>query len=414
MPPTDGVRMSQLGNGVRIVSDAAPDLRSVTVGIWVENGSRYESDAQAGLSHFLEHLFFKGTERRTALEIAQEVEALGGVLNAFTGKEQTCYYAKVLPEHLPVALDVLGDVFAHSTFPDEEIERERTVIAQEIMQAEDSPEEHVHDLFGMAFWPGHPLARPIAGSVESIGRFSRAEFLAFMGERYRPGRILVAGAGALDHEAFVAGVERYLGALGGEAAPLTVSAPHPQGGRWETAKDLEQTHVCLGVPGVPHGDPQRYAVYLLQLALGGGMASRLFQEIRERRGRAYSVYAFHSAYQDTGCFGVYVATSRSWVDEVVEVCRTIFDDVVRHGLAPGELARAKTQMKGGMFLGLETSDSRMTRLARNVLCFGREVPVEEVCRDVEAVTNDDVMAAAARIVGSDVVNVTVLGPDAAA
>jgi predicted Zn-dependent peptidase len=386
----------------------------VTVGIWVENGSRYESDAQAGISHFLEHLFFKGTERRTALEIAQEVEALGGVLNAFTGKEQTCYYAKVLPEHLPIALDVLGDVFAHSTFPDEEIERERTVIAQEIMQTEDAPEEHVHDLFGMAFWPGHPLARPIAGSVESIGRFARPEFLEFRRERYRPDRILVAGAGALTHEALVAGVERHLGGLAGESVPVDVSAPSPRGGRWETAKDLEQTHVCLGVPGVSHGDAQRYAVYLVQLALGGGMGSRLFQEIRERRGRAYSVYAFHSAFRDTGCFGVYVATSRQWVDEVVEVCRTMFDDVAQRGLAPDELARAKTQMKGGLFLGLETSDSRMTRLARNTLCFGRDVPVEEVCRDVEAVTNDDVIGAARRMLASDVVNVTVLGPHGAA
>jgi predicted Zn-dependent peptidase len=396
------------------VSDAAPDLRSVTVGIWVENGSRYESEDQAGISHFLEHLFFKGTERRTALDIAQEVEALGGVLNAFTGKEQTCYYAKVLPEHLPIALDVLGDVFAHSTFPDEEIERERTVIAQEIMQVEDTPEEHVHDLFGMAFWPGHPLARPIAGSVESIRGFGRPQFLEFLGQRYRPDHVLVAGAGAVTHEALVAGVERHLGGLAGASTPVDLSIPSPQGGRWETAKDLEQTHVCLGVPGVAHGDPQRYAVYLLQLALGGGMGSRLFQEIRERRGRAYSVYAFHSAFRDTGCFGVYVATSRQWVEEVVEVCRTTFDDVVRQGLAADELARAKTQMKGGLFLGLETSDSRMTRLARNTLCFGREVPVEEVCRDVEAVGNDDIIAAARRILASDVVNVTVLGPDAAA
>jgi predicted Zn-dependent peptidase len=411
--PTEGIRATQLGNGIRVVSDAAPDLRSVTIGIWVENGSRYESDAEAGISHFLEHLFFKGTERRTALEIAQEVEALGGVLNAFTGKEQTCYYAKVLPEHLPIALDVLGDVFAHSTFPEDEIERERTVIAQEIMQAEDTPEEHVHDLFGMAFWPGHPLARPIAGSVESIGRYGRSQFLDFMGQRYRPDRILVAGAGALTHEALVAGVEGQLGALRGESGALTVSTPEPQGGRWETAKDLEQTHVCLGVPGVPHGDPQRYAVYLLQLALGGGMASRLFQEIRERRGRAYSVYAFHSSFRDAGCFGVYVATSRQWVDEVVDVCRAIFDDVAQHGLAVEELERAKTQMKGGLFLGLETSDSRMTRLARNTLCFGRDVSVEEVCRDVEAVSTDDVVAAARRILASDIVNVTVLGPHAA-
>ena len=410
MPHTEGIRTSRLGNGVRIVSDAAAELRSVTVGIWVENGSRYESDTEAGISHFLEHLFFKGTERRTAFQIAKEVEALGGVLNAFTGKEQTCSYAKVLPEHLPIALDVLGDVFTNSTFPDDEIERERTVIAQEIMQTEDMPEEHVHDLLGMAFWPGHPLARPIAGSVESIGHHARADFVAFMRARYRPDRILVAGAGALTHEALVAGVERHLGGLAGESPRVDFSSPIPRGGRWDTAKDLEQTHVCLAVPGIPQADPQRYAVLLLQLALGGGMASRLFQEIREKRGRAYSVYAFHSSFHDAGCFGVYVATSPQWVDEVVAVCRAAFDDVARSGLAPEELVRTKTQMKGGLSLGLETSDSRMTRLARNVLCFGREVPIDEVCRDVEAVSNDDVIAAARRLVASDVVNVTVLGP----
>lgn len=407
------MRASRLDNGVRIVSDAAPDLRSVTVGIWVENGSRYETDGEAGISHFLEHLFFKGTERRSAFDIAQEVESLGGVLNAFTGKEHTCYFAKVLPEHLGVALDVLGDVFVHSTFSEDEIERERTVIAQEIMQTEDTPEEHVHDLFNIAFWPGHPLARPIAGSIDSIGRFGRADFLRFMEARYRPDRILVAGAGALTHEALVEGVERYLGGLDGTAATVPLVPPAPRGGRWETPRDLEQTHVCLGVPGVSHTDAQRYAVYLLQLALGGGMASRLFQEIRERRGRAYSVYAFHSSFHDTGCFGVYCATSRQWVDEVVDVCRDAFEDVAREGFARDELARVKTQMKGGLFLGLETSDSRMMRLARNMLVFGREVPIDEVCRDVEAIGNDDIVAAAQRVLASDVLNVTVLGPAAA-
>jgi len=410
VPPTEGIRATRLGNGVRVVSDADPDLRSVTVGIWVENGSRYETDAQAGISHFLEHLFFKGTSRRSAAQIAQEVEALGGVLNAFTGKEETCYYAKALPEHLPILLDVLGDVFTQSTFPDDEIERERTVIAQEILQVEDTPEEHVHDLFGMAFWPGHPLARPIAGTVQSIAAFGRTQFLDFMAERYRPDRILIAAAGALTHETLVAGVERELGALTGASRAVDVSPPSVRGGRWSTNKDLEQTHICLGAPGIPYTDPARFAVYLLQLALGGGMGSRLFQEVRERRGRAYTVYAFHSGFRDTGCFGVYAATSPQWVEEVVEVCRATFADVMRSGLQPEELARVKTQMKGGLLLGLETSDSRMTRLARTTLHFGRDVPVEEVCAGVDAVTNDAIVEAATRIFGGDVLNVTVLGP----
>ena len=401
-----------LGNGLRVVSDAGPDLRSVTVGIWVENGSRYETDAQAGISHFLEHLFFKGTARRTAARIAQEIEALGGVLNAFTGKEHTCYWAKVLPEHLPIALDVLGDVFTASTFPEEEIERERTVIVQEILQVEDTPEEHVHDLFGQTFWPGAALARPISGSVESVGRFGRDDFLGFLGARYRPDRVLVSAAGPFDHDALLDGVVRQLGSLSGTTAPVSWEAPRAQGGRWATKKDLEQTHVCLGVPGLPYRDPARYAVHLLNLALGGGMGSRLFQEVREKRGRAYTVYSFHSGYSDTGCFGAYVGTSPQWVDEVVDVTRALFDEVRREGLGAEELARAKTQMKGGLLLALETSDSRMTRLARNHLHFGRDVPIAEVCEAVDRVRNDDVVAVAERLFGGDVLNVTVLGPAA--
>jgi predicted Zn-dependent peptidase len=390
------VRETILANGVRVLSDAAPDLRSVTVGLWVESGSRYETDAQTGISHFLEHLFFKGTTRRTAAQIAQEVEAVGGMLNAFTGKEQTCYYAKVLPEHLAIALDVLGDVFTGSTFPDEEIERERGVIAQEILQAEDTPEEHVHDLFSLAFWPGHALARPIAGTVDSVRRFHRQDFLGFLGARYRADRVVVVGAGALDHDRLVAGVERHLARSPG-ARRRRHGKRRGRTGRWVTEKDLEQTHVCLGVPGLPYGDAARYAVYLLNLALGGGMGARLFQEVREKRGLAYSVYSFHSAFRDTGCFGIYVGTSPKSVDEVVEVCRGITDEVCRQGLATEELARVKTQLKGGLLLGLETSDSRMTRLARSLLHFGRDVPVEEVCAGVDRVTNDEIVAVARRL-----------------
>src|SRR5512143_1369695 len=315
------VTRTRLDNGVRVITEAMPGVPSVTVGIWVENGSRYERPDQAGISHFLEHLFFKGTERRTAAQIAEEIDAVGGVLNAFTGKEYTCYYAKVLDEHLSLALDLLADVFTCSQFAEEEIERERTVIVQEISQIEDTPDDYVHDLFTQAFWPGHPLARPIAGTAETVSTFRRKEFVDFLAARYRPDRILVAGAGNLKHEALAEVVERQLGPLAGSAPILDGPAPVASRGVSIHQKDLEQVHLCFGASGVSQHDDDRYAAHLLNSALGGGMSSRLFQEIREKRGKAYTVYSFLASYLDAGYAGVYVGTSPAWVAEVVDVIR---------------------------------------------------------------------------------------------
>jgi predicted Zn-dependent peptidase len=400
---------TRLANGVRVLAQEVPDLGSVTVGIWVENGSRYEQAEQAGISHFLEHLFFKGTGRRTAAQIAEEIDAVGGVLNAFTGKEYTCYYAKVLSEHLPLALDLLADIFTQSKFAQEEIERERTVIIQEISQVEDTPDEHVHDLFNLAFWPGHPLSRPIAGTAETVGRLTRDDFLRFLDVRYRPNRVLIAGAGNLHQEDLVEVAARHFGALSGTAALLDGGAPEPRPGLSIHGKALEQVHLCLGAPGIKQTDPDRYAAHLLNLALGGGMSSRLFQEIRERRGKAYTVYSFLSSYLDGGYVGVYVGTSAEWVREVVEVIRKEIDRVARDGLAAEELGRTKNQMKGSMLLGLETSDSRMSRIAKNEIYFGRDVPIEEVAAAIDAVRADDIVRVAQRLFHPPRLALTVLG-----
>lgn len=403
------MRATRLPNGVRVLSEELPDLGSVTTGIWVENGSRYENPGQAGISHFLEHLFFKGTDRRTAAQIAEEIDAVGGVINAFTGKEYTCYYAKVLREHLPLALDVLGDIFRNSKFAEEEIDRERSVIIQEISQVEDTPDDYVHDLFSQAFWPGHPLSRPIAGSATTVGPLHRADFVRFMEARYRPDRVIVAAAGALKHDELVDAVARSFGDLQGTAAVVDGQPPQATAGVSVHEKPLEQMHVCLGAPGIRQGDDDRYAAHLMNLALGGGMSSRLFQEVREKRGKAYSVYSFLSSYLDAGYVGVYVGTSPEWVREVVDVVQHEMRRVCADGLGADELRRTKNQMKGNLLLGLETSDSRMSRIAKNEIYYRRDVPIDEVASGIDAVTNDEIVRVANRLFPSGMSALTVLG-----
>ncbi len=400
---------TRLGNGIRVISEYIPDLPSTTVGIWVENGSRHERPEQGGISHFLEHLFFKGTHRRTAARIAEEIDAVGGVLNAFTGKEYTCYYAKVLREHVTLAIDLLADIFTASQFAADEIERERSVIVQEISQVEDSPDDYVHELFNLAFWPGHALSRPIAGSVATVSTFQRDDFLGFLEERYRPDRVLIAAAGNLSHDELVGISVARFGDLAGCTVAVDGNPPTPTAGLVVHEKALEQVHLCLGTPGIPQTDADRYPAHVLNVALGGGMSSRLFQEVRERRGRAYSVYSFLACYLDAGYLGVYAGTSAEWTPEVVEVIQKELACVTREGLGPDELARAKNQMKGNMLLGLETSDSRMSRLAKSVIYFGRDVPVEEVAFGIDAVNHDDIMRVARRLLAPSGFALTVLG-----
>jgi predicted Zn-dependent peptidase len=285
------VRKSVLRNGIRVLSEPMPQMASACIGIWVENGSRYEQPAENGLSHFIEHLLFKGTHTRTAAQIAEQIDAVGGVLNAFTGKEYTCYYAKVLGGDLAMATALLADIFLESVFEPAEIERERQVVIQEISQAEDTPDDFVHDLFNLHFWRGHPLALPIFGSAETVNSFDREAVLSFMAERYRAGRILIAAAGQVDHDQLVVDCERLFASVGGDGRPDPAGPPASHALVFNFEKDLEQTHLVIGGPGLSYPDPLRYAGYVLNTALGGGMSSRLFQEVRERRGRVYSIYS---------------------------------------------------------------------------------------------------------------------------
>ena len=335
-------RKSLLSNGVRVLTEAMPSALSATIGIWVENGSRYEQSAENGVSHLIEHLLFKGTRNRTAAQIAEEVDAVGGTLNAFTGKEYTCYYAKVLGSDLPMATDLLADLFLDSLFEPDEIKREQQVVLQEISQAEDTPDDYIHDLFNLKFWAGHPLALPIFGSVATVTTIDRPLMTSFMAERYRAERVFVAAAGMVDHDRLAEQCERLLCRIPGNGKPEVISPPKVHSTVLNHEKPLEQAHICLGGPGISQTHPSRYAGYVLNTALGGGMSSRLFQEVREKRGKVYSIYSFLSSYLDCGYFAIYAGTNPEWVDEVLEITLGELKSVVREGLTSAELARAKS------------------------------------------------------------------------
>ncbi len=403
-----------LDNGIRIVTHDMPDHRSVSLGIWVENGSRHESAAENGISHFIEHLLFKGTERRTAAQIAEEMDAVGGVLNAFTAKENTCYYAKVLDENLPLAIDLLTDIFLHSSFETEEIERERAVILQEISQVEDTPDDYVHDLFSLDLFHDHPIGWPICGRGETVSGFQRADLVKFFKTRYRPERVVVAAAGNLRHAALVGEMASRLGgiraaapenggALPGDALPAMARGVYPH------AKPLEQVHLCLGMAGIHQTHPQRYAGYVLNTLLGGGMSSRLFQEIREKRGKAYSVYSFSSSYKDVGYFGVYAGTSLESTEEVVELIGEELRKLAAGEITEQEIQRTQGQLVGSTMLGLESTDSWMSHIARDEMYFGHAVATDEICRRIRAVSRADVAALAEALFRGDDVTLTLLG-----
>src|SRR6266403_1290325 len=404
-----------LDNGIRIVSHEMPEHRSVSLGIWVENGSRHESEAENGLSHFIEHLLFKGTARRSAAQIAEEMDAVGGVLNAFTSKEHTCYYAKVLDENLPLAMDLLTDIFLHSSFDAEEIERERSVILQEISQAEDTPDDYVHDLFNLDFFKNHPIGRPICGSGETVNTFQREDIVGFFKSRYRPRRVIVSTAGNFRHQALVEEMAARLGSvLDGDRQDGALSAngePTPEmgSGVFPHAKSLEQVHLCLGVAGISQAHPKRYVAYVLNTLLGGGMSSRLFQEIREKRGKAYSVYSFSSSYKDVGYLGVYAGTSVEWVEEVVELILKELKHLSAGNIKDEEIRRTQGQLVGSMMLGLESTDSWMSHIARNEIYFGEPITTDEICRGICAVSREAVVDLASTLFSSQGMALSLLG-----
>ena len=400
MPAT--VRRSVLPGGLRVVTEQVPGMRSAAFGIWVAVGSRDERPSIHGASHFLEHLLFKGTKRRDALEISSVMDAVGGEMNAFTAKEYTCYYARVLDEDLPLAVDVVSDLVLSSVVTSDDVEVERGVILEEIAMHDDEPGDAVHDALAGALWGDSPLGRPVIGTVDSIESLTRPAIAGFYRRRYDLPHMVVAAAGSVDHDVLLRLVEQaFAGRLTGDAAPaaLRTTGPAPRAAAQVVVQErpTEQAHVVLGTTALRRDDPRRPALHVLSTALGGGTSSRLFQQVREERGLAYAVYASTSAYADTGTFEVYAGCTPGKVGEVLDVVRAQLTDVARHGLPDAEVTRSKGALRGSTVLDLEDTGSRMTRLGKAALVHEELLTPDEVLMRIAAVTPDDVRAVAADV-----------------
>ncbi len=415
---TSRVRRTVLPSGLRVVTEHMAGSRSASIGVWVNVGSRDETPALHGCSHFLEHLLFKGTPERTAMEISVALDAVGGEFNAFTSKEYTVFHARVLDEDLPVAVDVLGDMVTASTITSFDVEAERDVILDEIAMHDDDPDDVVHNLFAHQAWGDSPLGRPIAGTEASITAMTRAQVHRFYRRHYRPDNMVVAVAGNVDHATVLRQVMKAFGRndfLAGEASPATPvqteRARRVQPGEARTVRPSEQVNLVLGVKGLTRTDPRRYALGVLNTALGGGTSSRMFQEVREQRGLAYSVYSFASHHADAGIVGVAVGCLPGKYDAVLETVRTELAKVAAEGLSAEELERGKGQLKGGLVLGLEDSGSRMSRIGKAELVYDDLLTIDEVVRRIEVVTLEDV-AELARELFTQPEMLAVVGPTA--
>ena len=376
-------RISTLANGLRIATDPIDTVDTVSLGIWVDVGTRHEPPAVNGAAHFLEHMAFKGTERRSARAIAEEIEAVGGHLNAYTSRESTAYYAKVLKEDVPLALDILADILQHSTFDPDELERERGVILQEIGQANDTPDDIIFDHFQECAYPDQAMGRPVLGRPEIIRELGREAVMAYLRDHYGARRMVLAAAGNLEHERLVDLADTLLSTLPADRSVTTEPARYT-GGDYREDRDLEQLHLVVGFPGVVIGDPDYYTAAVLSTAFGGGMSSRLFQEIREERGLVYAVHSFVHGYRDSGLFGIYAGTGES---EAAELVPALCDEAMklRDGLTAIELNRAKAQMKAGLLMSLESTSARCEQLAQHLLIYGTPFDPTEVVRRIEAV-----------------------------
>lgn len=401
-------RVSKLSNGLRIVSEAMPQLETASVGLWVDVGARHEAREINGVSHLLEHMAFKGTERRSAQAIAEEIEAVGGHLNAYTSREHTAYFAKVMKDDTPLALDLLADILQHSVFDDEELARERAVVMQEIAQSHDTPDDIVFDFFQETAFPDQPLGWTILGPAEGVAALSRDDLAGYMSAHYSAPRMVLIGAGRLDHDRLVELAGAAFDRLPPEHSARKAPARYA-GGDYRGSRDLEQVHLVLGFDGIPYGDPDFYTGQVLSTLLGGGMSSRLFQEIRERRGLAYAVFTFSSAYTDGGVFGVYAGTAPGEVAELIPVMAEEMTKVER-AVTEEEMARTRAQLKSALLMSLESSSARCERLGRQMLIFGRPIPVEEMIAKIDAISGADVTRVARRIFAGSRPTVAALGP----
>jgi predicted Zn-dependent peptidase len=399
-----------LDNGLRLITETMPHVRSVTIGVWLMRGSRHETDERGGIAHFVEHMLFKGTDTRTAEDIAQAIDSIGGQLDAFTAKEYASYYIKVLDEHLPLAVDLLSDIVLRPAFSPEEIEREKKVILEEIKMVEDTPDDLVHELFTQHFWEGHALGRPILGSKETVESFTAESLLAYFHGAYVGRNMIISAAGNLDHAQVRELVERAFGAVAPDGEPLGGQAPAVVPQVITRTKELEQSHICLGTNSYPQSHEDRYVSYIMNTVLGGSMSSRLFQNVREKRGLAYAVFSGLSAYRDAGNITIYAGCSNDAVGQVIDLCVEELRGMKSALVPESELRRAKDHLKGSLMLSLENTASRMSHLARQEIYFDRHFGLDETLAGVERVTDVDVQRVAADLFSNGSLAATVLGP----
>ena len=403
------VAKTVLGNGVTILSENVPYLRSATVGVWISGGSRDESPPENGIAHFIEHMLFKGTARRRAIDISREIESVGGTINAYTDREYIFFYAKVLTKDFPLVADLLSDIYMNSLFDGQELDREKNVILQEILMVEDSPEDLLHDFFHASYWGGHPLGLPIQGTSGNVAAFTRERVTEYFRDRFWRRGVIVSVVGNVPHERVVDELQKVMGAfrLGERHVPR--AAPAPQCGVFLRRRPIEQIHLCLGAPGVSRGSEWKYAAHVLNAILGGSMSSRLFQEIREKRGLAYSVFSSLSSYADTGILKICAGTTPDKAGEVLKVTGEILSDLTDGRLSEEEIALAKELIKGSLLLSMESPGFRMTRLAMSEMFLGRlEDPMDEI-RRVDEVTPDGVRELASRMLLRERFSLAALG-----
>lgn len=404
------ITTTTLDNGVRIVTQNIGYMHTVTTGIWVANGTRHEASEDNGVAHFIEHMLFKGTTRRSAHQITREIDSMGGILNAFTGHEYVCYYAKVLAKFLPRAADLLADIFLNSTFPLDEIERERKVVLQEIKMRDDTPDEYIHDRFHQNFWQGQQLGMPVLGSEKTVTGLSRSSILAHKNSRYRPQDIIIAAAGNVHHDELVAILAPLFSGITSQWHPQISDAFLPAKKDVNLIeREMEQTLVCLGTRSLRYDHQDRYALFLLTTILGGGMSSRLFQEVREKKGLAYSVYSYIISHADSGALVVYAGTEKDHCLEVIDIAQREMSRLVSEVVPQDELDAAREQLKGKTLMSLESSDSLMTRLAKNEIYQQKQQSIEDVIANYDAVNSSDIQRVSQELIRSEFLHLEVMG-----
>lgn len=399
-----------LDNGIRVVAERIPAVKSVSLGIWVCAGSRDELEKDAGISHFIEHMFFKGTAHRTAHDIALEIDSLGGELNAFTTRETTTFYVKVIDEHLSRGIEIISDLFLHSSLARKDMEKEKQVVLEELKMVEDDPEDYIHDMHSRLAWDGNPLARPIVGSVDTIQGISRNSMLDYIKRHYHPSDIIISAAGNFEFTNLLNLLNKSLGKLRRTVTENRRDKPELKNGIVVKNKRIEQIHLCLGTLGLPQNDRKRYALYALNSILGSSMSSRLFQEVREKRGLVYSIYSYLSSFTDSGLINIYAGTSKESLSLVLELVMKEIKRICRDGISRKEMNRVKNQMKGNLMLGLESTSNRMSRIARDEIYSGRFYTPDEIIGEINRITPSQIQSLVNDLFKSEYLSLAILGP----